>query len=89
MPKFSKGHNSGYKVAFPIAIFTGGKGFYVKGVGGGGEGITYFPGGGENSTTGKLHSHFSGGGVLVADNHSRFSGGGGGEGENWVYDRPF
>ena len=33
----------------------------------------------EKSTTGKLHSHFSGGGGgLVAENHSRFPGGKGG-----------
>ena len=30
---------------------------------------------GGNSTTGKLHSHFSRGEILVAENHSRFSGG--------------
>ena len=54
MPNFSKGHNSGYKVAFPIAIFTRGK--FYHGVGE----IRYFPGG--NSTTGKLHSHFFAGG---------------------------
>ena len=68
MPKFSKGHrpNSGntvFKVAIPAAVFSRGE-FYYEGVGVGE--IAYFPGEnsfpGKNATTGKLHSHFSGGG---------------------------
>ena len=50
----------------------------------GGREICYFPG--VNSTTGKLHSHFpGGGGILVAENHSRLWGGGG----KWVYESSF
>ena len=68
MPRLSKGHNSG-NIVYKVAFSPG----WNSTMGGGG--ICYFPGG--NSSTRKYHNHFSGGkgGILVAENHSRFSGG--------------
>ena len=82
MPKFSKGHNSGYKWQFLEQFSRGGNSTIGVCVGGGG--ISCFPGGGGGILLPEHCTVIFPGEILVADNHSRFPRG---KGEKWVYDK--